>query len=167
VNKPFYFATGYRSAFLASMAERLKEEICLQAEEIFSANRVTTPVNDVSFMVFLAQQGASSIAAIARAQNYSHQRVTQRINSLEKLGLVERVADPHDMRCKLISLTTRGEEEMPFLEQMYGQTAIATDDLFDEIQVDLVAKIGELLDALRKKPLVDRLQELPANTPIE
>lgn len=157
MTKPFFYHYEYRAAFLAGMAGRLRDQICFEAEEIFQSHTMSTPVSDVSFMLFLNENGPSSIADIARAQDYSHQRVTLRINGLEKLELVKKVADPDDQRRKSIALTAKGNQEMEFMERMYTQTSVAIEDLFNEVGVDLMEKIDEVLSALKRKPLVDRL----------
>lgn len=160
MSRPFYFQFDYRAAFLASMAGRLRDQICVEADEVFKANNMATPVNDVSYMLYLEQNGSSSIAELARAQDYSHQRVALRIDLLEKLRLVTRIADDKDQRRKLIKLTAKGKKEMAFVQKMYTETSMAIEHLFKEIDVDLMDKISDALDALKKRSLLDRLREI-------
>jgi DNA-binding MarR family transcriptional regulator len=160
MSKPFYYQYEYRSAFLASMAGRLRDQICVEADEIFKSNNMATPVNDVSYMLYLKENGSTSIAELARAQDYSHQRVALRINLLKKLKLVTRIIDPKDQRRKLIKLTAKGQKEMAFLQKMYTETSMAIEHLFKEIDVDLMDKISDALDALKKRSLPDRLREI-------
>ena len=165
MSKPFYYQYEYRAAFLANMAGRLREQICVEADEIFKSNSMATPANDVSYMLYLKQNGSSSIAELARAQDYSHQRVALRIDLLEKLKLVTRVTDDKDQRRKLIKLTTKGKNEMVFVEKMYTETSMAIEHLFKEIDVDLMDKISDVLDALKKRSLSDRLREIESCQP--
>lgn len=165
MSKPFYYEYGYRAAFLASMAGRLRDQICVEADDIFKSNNISTPVNDVSYMLYLKQNGSSSIAELARAQDYSHQRVALRIDILEKLRLVTKVADDKDQRRKLIKLTTKGKKEMAFVQKMYSETAMAIEHLFKEVDVDLMEKISDVLDALKKRSLLDRLQDVESGQP--
>ncbi|MCV7378029.1 MarR family transcriptional regulator [Mycobacterium alsense] len=58
-------------------------------------------------MVFLAWEG-SRISDIARAQDVSLNAVGQVVSELEDLGFVERVADPHDGRAKIVRYTQAG-----------------------------------------------------------
>ncbi|MFT7043065.1 MAG: DNA-binding MarR family transcriptional regulator [Candidatus Azotimanducaceae bacterium] len=121
-----------------------------------------TPVNDVSYMLYLQQSGPSSIAELAHAQDYSRQRIALRIDLLEKKGLVTKVADNNDQRRKLIKLTAKGKKEMIFVRKIYAGTSKATEHLFEEIDVDLMDKISDVLAALKKRSLLDRLHELEA-----
>jgi DNA-binding MarR family transcriptional regulator len=111
-------------------------------------------------MLYLKENGSTSIAELARAQDYSHQRVALRINLLKKLKLVTRIIDPKDQRRKLIKLTAKGQKEMAFLQKMYTETSMAIEHLFKEIDVDLMDKISDALDALKKRSLPDRLREI-------
>ncbi len=49
---------------------------------------------------------------------------------------------------------------MVFLQKMYTETSLAIEDLFDEIDVDLMDKISDVLVALKKRSLLDRLQTI-------
>ena len=49
---------------------------------------------------------------------------------------------------------------MSFLEQMYTSTAQATEELFEEINVDLMEKIADLITALDSKSLRNRLENI-------
>ena len=58
-------------------------------------------------LVFL-DWGGSRISDIARAQDVSKNAVGQLVTEMEELGYVERVADPHDGRAKIVRYTQQG-----------------------------------------------------------
>jgi len=155
MNRPFFYNYDFRSAFLASMANRLYEQISNQAQEIFKRNNLITPITDVSLMLFVNFNGPSSIADIARALDFSHQRVALRINALENLKLLSRKIDKKDQRCKLIAMTALAKKEMIFIEKMYTQTANKTDAMFEHIGINLMDKIQEAIEFLEKEPLAE------------
>jgi len=157
---PFFYQFEYRAAFLASMAQRLRDHISDEGAELLKENGAETPVTSVSFMLFLAEYGPSSSADIATAMNFSHQRVTSRIAELERLGLVVRVPDRSDQRRKLIELTPKGQAEMLVLETVYREAAIAIEEVFLEIDDDLMEKIVTTLNALQRNSIQDRILKL-------
>jgi len=74
--------------------------------------------------------------------------------------LVERTANINDQRCKLIKQTDKAEKEVFFLQQMCTHTAVVIDDLFEEIEVDLLDKISDAITSLRRNPLRERLNKI-------
>ena len=52
----------------------------------------------------------SRITELAERAQLTKQTVVYLVNELEQLGYVERVADPHDGRAKLVRATARGEQ---------------------------------------------------------
>jgi len=157
---PFFYQFEYRAAFLANMAQRLRDHISGEGAELLKENGAVTPVTSVSFMLFLSEYGSSSSADIAKAMNFSHQRVTSRIAELEKLALVTRVPDGADQRRKLIELTPKGQAEMPILETVYREAASAIEEVFMEIDDDLMEKIMTTLNTLKRNSIQERIIKL-------
>ena len=160
LDKPFFYQSPHRAAFLANMAGRIKDVICEEGIVLLEQRGLTTPVTDVSFILFLSQNANVSIADIARAQGFSHQRVASRIAILEKLLLVSRTADERDQRRKCINLTDKGKAEALLLEDVYKSSALALEELFVEIDDDLMEKLYATLNALTRVPLTERIERL-------
>jgi len=155
MNKPFFYNYDFRSAFLAGVANRLRDQISNEAQGIFKRNKLITPVTDVSLMLFLNFNGPSSITDIARALDFSHQRVALRIGALENLKLLSRKVDKNDQRRKLITMTTLAKKEMLFIEKMYIQTSKKIDAMFEHLEINLMDKIQEAIEYLEKEPLTE------------
>jgi len=137
------------------MAVRLREEISGQAQDRFKQHQLITPVSDVSLLLFVSLNGPSSIAEIARALEYSHQRVALRIDALHKLKLISRTVDKKDQRRKLIKLTRTAQKEMVFIEKVFVQASKKIEEMFQEIDVNLMDKIQQAITYLQKNPIVD------------
>jgi len=157
IDKPFFFNAPYRAAFLASMAGRLKDIISEEGSKMLKNKGLTTPATDVSFVLYLSQYRGATIADIAHAQGFSHQRVASRIQHLEKLDLVVRKAIPQDQRCKAVFLTEQGEREALELEAVYHSAAQALEALFEELGDDLMEKLQQAISALSHTPLSQRV----------
>jgi len=135
------------------MAGRLREQILGEAQSIFRRNNLITPVTDVSLMLFINVNGPSSIAEIARALEFSHQRVALRINALEKLKLLTRKINPNDQRCKLIAMTPLAKKEMIFIEKMYINASEKIEQMFNEIDIDLMDGLQKAITYLKQNPI--------------
>lgn len=156
-SEPFFYQLEYRSAFLANMAGRLREVISDDCQGLLKEKQVLTPVTDVSLILFISQHDMSSIAEIARALDYSHQRTASRINSLEKLGLISRHDDFEDTRCKRFCLTEIGKKDFNKLEEVYRSAALALDGVFEELDDDLMETLLTAVNSLKRIPLSARI----------
>lgn len=147
-------------AFLAHFSRRLSELIIEQGTRVIESHGITTPTTAVSSIYFLMGQYKATVADLAEALEVTHQMATQRVNVLEKLGLVYRKPNPEDKRAKTIHLTELGIEEGKKLLPITKKINIAFEQLNEQIECDLMAKIREAELALIKVSLKQRLKEL-------
>ncbi len=131
MNTKYYQKLG--NAFLAHYARRLADLINDQGTEVLQQLDLLTPSSSISTMIFLSENQDITGAKLAEALGVSHQMATQRINSLIKLTLIERITSPTDKRAKHIVLTPKGHMEVikikPFLQKMTVVFEEFTDDL--------------------------------------
>lgn len=165
--KPFYFESSYKSAFLANMAARLRDVINDDCAVMLRNKGVITPVTDVSIVMFIAENNLHSIAEIAKALDYSHQRTAARISTLEKLELIARFTDENDSRCKRFSLTRIGEVDFKKLQSVYQSAAVVFDQLLDEQEMDVMAVLMNLVTSLKRYPVSERILEVEESRRIE
>jgi DNA-binding MarR family transcriptional regulator len=69
--------------------------------------------------MFLAHEGPVSVKAIASHMHISSGGVTQLVDPLEALGLVERKTDPNDRRITLVSLSATGKKRLQGVKEQY------------------------------------------------
>jgi DNA-binding MarR family transcriptional regulator len=97
----------------------------------------------------------SRLTELAERANMTKQSVGEAASDLERLGYVERVADPSDGRAKIIRLTAQGREAYAVGRQ-----------LLDELEREWAERYGdERVSALRdvlEAVTADRLGLLPA-----
>jgi DNA-binding MarR family transcriptional regulator len=95
---------------------------------------------------FLEPEGGTRLRALADRSGMTPQSIGEHVDELERLGYVERVADPSDRRAKLIRLTPRGRAFMAV-----GGNALA--DVIDEwgeaIGERSLAQLRKLLAQIR------------------
>lgn len=102
------------------------------------------------FALRAIEEGADTATELGRRLSVSKQAAAKTIAALERLGYVEREADPSDARVKRLRVTARGHDMMTL-----GAT------LFTEVRDRWAAQIGaEQLDALEA-----HLAQLTKNRP--
>jgi DNA-binding MarR family transcriptional regulator len=99
---------------------------------------------------FIERGGGVRLTALADRSGLTKQAVGEAVADLERLGYVERVADPDDGRAKIIRLTQRGVE-----------AAAAAEEIFARIERGFAAEVGEerfveFRDTLRRLFLATR-----------
>jgi len=108
-------------------------------------------MTESSVMSRLANDGASTIAALARAEGMKPQSMGTTITSLEEMGIVKRTPHATDGRQMLIELTPKGtqlrkknrEAKQMWLSQMIKQ--------LDAGERDTLFKAAEIIKRLAEK----------------
>ena len=86
------------------------------------AARGWTDVREAFGFVLLALRGGpSSLRELVATLGTSKQAVSKLVDAMVGVGLVERVADPHDARAKDLQLTGRGRALLVDVEEIYGE----------------------------------------------
>jgi DNA-binding MarR family transcriptional regulator len=92
----------------------------------------------------------SELAAMARMTPAA---MSEQVDDLERLGIVERRPDPSDRRAKLICLTDRGWETMRIARGVIGNLEREYADLVGPERFEQAATtLADLLAALRREP---------------
>ena len=93
-----------RSIRLAVVIKRLRTSM----QEAALAGTIGLSLSQVLILRRLRLEGPLTAAALAAAEQVTHQAITQNLSELKRTGLVETTPDPHDGRKKLISVTDAG-----------------------------------------------------------
>lgn len=147
-----------QGAFVANKMQRLLELINDQGKDLLKDAGLTMPPRAVSSIQLIGERGQISTADIAKELTQPHQLVTQRIEALIRLGLIERLDDPDDGRRKILALTPLGQRELKILDTRLIEAALAFEDLYNEINHDLSEITMRAMKALSTKPLLDRIK---------
>ncbi len=153
-----HFDGSTDNAYLAHFARRLSDLIIAQGDEMLAQHGLRTPASSVSTMLFLLRAKKATVTELSDAFNYTHQMAAQRIKSLDDIGLVKRIANEKDRRSRLITLTSMGLKEAEQLALVTKNAAGAIEGLYNEIDVNLTAKILEAERCLQKMPLAERMK---------
>lgn len=142
----------YGDAFLAYKAKSLYDLIVSQGSALHLKVGATTPANCTSIVLLLESHKSLSAVQIAQKLEKSHQLISQRINKLEKLGIVMRNASDSDKRAKYISLTKPGLNDILKIKQ----ACHIADKHFKKLYKELNINIGQAIDLMN-----ETLQKLP------
>lgn len=157
---PFHQRLPYDRAFVGARAMRLSNIIARQGDEYYEAAGLTVPSRTTSTILFIDNNGPSSLVEIARALGEQHQLTAQRTALLEDLAILQRKVDPNDQRRKLYQLTKRGAAQAALIENLCRKVMDVLDDLNNELGFDL----GEALDAahraLSRSSLTERFETI-------
>lgn len=109
-------------------------------------------------MIRLARQGPMTIRDLATSLGQSHSAVSQTVTAMRKEGLVDAVPGP-DARTRVIDLTERGRDLVPFLEAEWRATEEAAEDLDAELPFRLEDYVAAMRAKLEEKGFTDRITE--------
>lgn len=142
---PLSYLGDLRPGFVAHLAERLVDAICTETQRFADSAGIVAPVKTHSALLYLLIRGPASLVEVARSDGQSHQLVASRLAPLEALGLVERFADPNDLRRKPYKLTAAGRREAAKVRAAIAAHAQAQQELARETGLDLVALLDQAL----------------------
>lgn len=151
---------SFAGAFVANRLERLAEVIVMQGETLLTDAGIEFPPRTASIVLLIGERGSVSVADVARVLEQPHQLVTQRLELLLELGIVERVADPDDGRRWILRFTRKGSEQHRQLKEQLALTAQAFSDLFKEIGCDVELAIEQASRALARTSLAERVKAM-------
>jgi DNA-binding MarR family transcriptional regulator len=104
----------------------------------------------------LAASGPSSIRDLARAIGVTHSAASQTVAQMARRELVT-LAPGADARERIVRPTAAAERLLPLLEAESRATTMAAVELERELSFPLSRLVDEALDALRRRPMWDRI----------
>ena len=116
-------------------------------------------------LMYLHEQGSTRQSVLASAFGLSPHSITDMVDALERLGLVERQPDATDRRAKLVAITKAGEG---CLGVAYATRKRLLKQIFGALSQEDRASFLRLLDALDEatRPLLDQAAEPATTEPI-
>lgn len=107
-------------------------------------------------LIRLAALGPLTIRALAKEVEVTHSAMSQTVAAMRRDGLVAS-APGEDARTRLITLTDRGRELVPFLEAEWWATEAAVAELEAEVPYPLSQVVADLSAALERRPFRERV----------
>jgi DNA-binding MarR family transcriptional regulator len=110
-----------------------------------------------SMAIMFLDDGPLSIRELAREVDVTHSAMSQTVAAMRESGLI-RSSPGADARSRLVELTPAGRALVPTLRAEWYATEAAIADLEAETPYPLSRLIGELREALDRRPFADRLR---------
>lgn len=146
--------------YLGKRVHDLLVTLTNQLAVVYKARGITVPVIASSTVDQLSRSSGASIADIARALDITHQLATQRMDKLNRCGLVEKRPDPNDARRVIWALTAEGCKQAERLEVCMNDAMTVHEKLFEDIGFDLMSALDKAKSALNTHPLSERFASL-------
>ncbi|MEO1252547.1 MAG: MarR family transcriptional regulator [Pseudomonadota bacterium] len=143
---------------LGTQLRRLLELLDGDVEAIYRQDHPFYTPRYTPVMKALSAGERLSIKDIAARSSISHSAASQTISRLVDHGLVELMADT-DKRARIVTLTKKGKDLAPWLEERWRATARAADALDRELSHPLSQLLAEAIEALEKRPFATRIRD--------
>lgn len=111
----------------------------------------------------LAARGDSSIRDLASATGVTHSAASQTVTQMHKEDLVS-LASGSDARRRIVTLTSKARSLLPRLDIEWEATAAAAAAFEAELSFPLSRLVDEALDALRRRPMRQRIADIAPDT---
>jgi DNA-binding MarR family transcriptional regulator len=104
----------------------------------------------------LAEMGPSPIRDLARAVSVTHSAASQTVNQMSRKGLVT-LEPGEDARQRIVHLTPSARALLPLLDAEWRATEAAATELEAELSYPVSTLLAELIDALERRPMRERI----------
>jgi DNA-binding MarR family transcriptional regulator len=109
-------------------------------------------------LIRLHHLGPLSVTSLAAEVRVTHSAMSQTVTAMRREGLVT-VRTGSDARTRLVGLTDRGAELVPFLEAEWRATEAAFAELDDALPYRMTRVIQDMGTALRERSFADRIED--------
>ncbi|WP_370941762.1 MarR family winged helix-turn-helix transcriptional regulator [Amycolatopsis sp. cg5] len=110
----------------------------------------------------LVQQGPLSIRDLAKAVGVTHSAASQTVAQMAKDGLIT-FTPGEDARQRIVHLTDKARELLPVLDAEWAATSAAEARLEAELSVPLTQLLDEVLRAVERRPMLQRIHDAAAD----
>jgi DNA-binding MarR family transcriptional regulator/predicted GNAT family N-acyltransferase len=137
----------------------LTERFIQDGAKIYQSQGIDFEPRWFTIFYLLSQKSPLSISEITSELGYTQPAVTQISNILLKKGYIRVVKDKSDTRKKLLSLSSKGLELLPRLQEVWKGFEDSVKDVFKDTGYDILFITAKLEDALDKKDMFTRVTE--------
>ena len=148
--------TSFHSAYLGKRLQDLLDLAHVQMQTVYGDRGLDIPVIGSSTLQTLKPGVKLSLSDLARILNQPHQLVAQRVRKLVALGLAQGAPDPNDGRRTEYALTASGANQWRILNEIMSEAEAVNQQLFEEIEVDLIETLEAAITRLNSVGLDQR-----------
>ncbi|WEK47741.1 MAG: MarR family transcriptional regulator [Candidatus Andeanibacterium colombiense] len=143
-------------ATLGTLLRRLIEELDGAVDESYKRAGLDYRARFTPVVKALSLSGPLPLRVLAERATVSHSATSQTVSQMAKMGLVS-TAPGTDGRERMVSLTPYALKILPELEACWKATEAAARTLDADLGQPVAEVLISLLDALKKRPFLDRI----------
>ncbi len=144
-----------------SRLKRVSERIMASAILVYKNLGINFEAHWFPVFHLLSKTGKPmSVTEIAHLMKYSHPAVIKITNAMIKANLLKSKDSTQDSRKRLLTVTYKGKILFQELEPIWERFYNITQELFEEIDTDMISLLDKLEAALDKKEIHQRFKEL-------
>jgi len=137
----------------------LTDKFINDAVKVYQSQNIEFEPRWFAMFYLLYTKSPLSISEITSELGYTQPAVTQIANILIKKKLLKITKDRNDSRRKMLTLSAKGQELMPKLKNLWYGFSSAIDELFAEINCNLLNEMEKIEIALQRKDMLTRVTE--------
>lgn len=153
--------TNFGMLALASRLKRLTERLYRDGEKVYADQNLDFEPRCFPVFTLLnqSQDEAMSITQIASAIGITHPAVIKLTREMQARGWISSLSDAKDGRKRLVRVSKKGRQLHSEMEPTWEAFTQATRELFEEIDIDLIAVLDQVEQALSRRSMAERITE--------
>lgn len=136
--------------------KRLSDLLLYDARRIYETTNIGIEPNWHLIFLLLKKEKSLTVTEISQRLGLSHPAIIKIVKKMKQSGYIDHAVDEKDNRKQLLRLTTKGLEELPFLEEKWEIIQSTIKELVD---LEFLEKLGEVESRLSQKSLFERCSQ--------
>jgi len=145
---------------LGSRLKRLSDQIMRDGTKIYKDSDIDFEPRWFPVFYTLSKEAPRGVTEISIDLGTSHAAVSQVVRELLKKGLLVAVKDQLDGRRKLLSLSEKGKNLLPQMQELWNDIAVATHQLITQHQTNIIDSIREVERSFADNSLYQRVAKV-------
>lgn len=145
---------------LGSRTSRLAERIMQEGGALYEQENVDFEAKHFALFYALYKKGEMGVTELAGHLHLSHPAIIKLAKGLEKKGYLESKNDQIDKRRRLLSLSKKGVQIAPQLEEIWIDVAQMLHELVQTQEHNLLQSVREMEVLLAEKSIAERFREV-------
>jgi len=151
------FLADQASLAVATRMRRLSDQISQQVRAVYQATGVDFDPRHFSVVRYLASHNTSTVTEMAAALGLTHPAISQIVKSLIEEGWLNFNTPTEDERCRTLSFSPKGKQQVAELEPIWRELKLGLDELLNETKYPVIEVLASLEQALQRRSISSRV----------
>lgn len=145
------------SLALATRLKNLSERLARDVAQVYKESAFDFEPRWFAMIYALKEGEELAVTELSNMLKQTHPAVNQVANVLVEKGLAEERKDFSDQRKRLLKLSTKGQQLVKKMSNIWDRIKSANDDLLTEASGDLLSTLDKVESALDEQSMYDRV----------